>query len=310
MQERRVGLAAGRCDRELRRGLRAGGGGDDGGTVARVPAVVDRLRHLSRSSTKGTRVGVLGFVAVAAGCSGALAPGNAETDRIASVVSDAISHPRQESAAGYARAALATRAGQDGRLRVIEIEELQADERGDPFGRLVFLIHLEGSEAGWTISRPVTACYRAEFGFYGVIGGPRRMVCPPDPTPITPPSTRPTPEIAIPDGADEVVEQVLTAAAPTPRADDIRGALGAALSRTSPDTLPGRRPLPPTPQVATDGSDIGVALAEPDDHSCLLGARIDGTVLVWRPSRVQVQPGELSCEPGTALARQGMRPPH
>ena len=77
---------------------------------------------------------MLGFVAVAAGCSGALAPGNAETDRIAKVVSDAISYPRQDSAAGYARAALATRAGQAGRLRVVAIEELRADELGDPLG--------------------------------------------------------------------------------------------------------------------------------------------------------------------------------
>jgi hypothetical protein len=60
--------------------------------------------------------------------------------------------------------------------------------------------------------------------------------------------------------------------------------------------------------VATDGTNIGVALAAPDH--CLLGARIDGKVQVWRPSRVQVQPGELSCAPETALARQGMRPPH
>ena len=155
--------------------------------------------------TIGTVAGVLGFVAVAAGCSGALAPGNAETDRIAKVVSDAISYPRQDSAAGYARAALATRAGQDGRLRVVAIEELKADELGDPLGRLVFLIHLEGSEAGWTRSPPVTACYKAEFSFYGVVGGPRRMICPRDASPITPPPTQPTPEIAIPDGADAVV---------------------------------------------------------------------------------------------------------
>ena len=257
-----------------------------------------------------TLVGVLGFVAVAAGCSGRLAPGNRETDRIANVVSDAISYPRQDSAAGYARAALATRAGQDGRLRVLAIEELKAGKLGDPLGRLVFLIHLEGSEAGWTISRPVTACYKAEFSFYGVVGSPRRMVCPRDATPVTPPPTQPPPtQIAIPDGADEVVEQVLTAAAPTPRAEAVRGTLAKALGRKSPDTLPGRRPLPPTPQVATDGTNIGVALAAPD-HSCLLGARIDGKVQVWRPSRVQVQPGELSCAPETALARQRMRPPH
>jgi hypothetical protein len=91
--------------------------------------------------TIGTLAGVLGFVAVASGCSGRLAAGNAETDRIAKVVSDAISYPYKKSAARYARAALATRAGQDGRLRVVAIEELKADElqrlarSGDRHGR-------------------------------------------------------------------------------------------------------------------------------------------------------------------------------
>jgi hypothetical protein len=180
-----------------------------------------------------TLAGVLGFVAVAAGYSGVLAPGSAETDRIAEVVSSAVSYPRQESAAGYARAALATRAGQDGRLRVVAIEERKADELTDPLGRLVFLVHLE-----------------------------------------------------------------------------VRAALVEALGKAAADAATGPSHLLPAPQVATDGPDIGVALAAPDDHSCLLGARTDGKVLVWRPSRVQLQPGELTCGPGTALARQGTRPPH
>jgi hypothetical protein len=77
-----------------------------------------------------TLAGVLALAAVAAGCS--RPPRSAETDRIATVVADAISYPRQSSAAGFARAALATRAGQDGRLRVVAIEELPADEPGDP----------------------------------------------------------------------------------------------------------------------------------------------------------------------------------
>jgi hypothetical protein len=66
------------------------------------------------------------LVALAAGCSAA-PPGNAETDRIAEVVSRAISYPRQESAAGYARAALATSAGRAGTLRLVAIEELSCD---------------------------------------------------------------------------------------------------------------------------------------------------------------------------------------
>jgi hypothetical protein len=74
----------------------------------------------------GSLAGALGLVALAAGCSAA-PPGNAETDRIAEVVSRAISYPRQESAAGYARAALATSAGRAGTLRLVAIEELSCD---------------------------------------------------------------------------------------------------------------------------------------------------------------------------------------
>ena len=252
----------------------------------------------------GTLAGALGFVALAAGCSGAPPPGNAETDRIAEVVSRAISYPRQDSAAGYARAALATRAGQAGTLRLVAIEELKAGEPTDPLGRLVFLVHLERSESGFVASPAVSACYAATFHYYGAIGSPRRIACPRGATPVTPPPTQPKPEVVIPDGADEVVGQVLTDAAPVPRADDVRVALVEALGKAAPG---GQQPAP---QVATDGADIGVALAVPERRSCLLGARIDGKVQVWRPSRVQLQPGELSCDPATALARQGTRPPH
>ena len=77
-----------------------------------------------------TLAGVLALAAVVAGCS--RPPRSAETDRIATVVADAISYPRQSSAAGFARAALATRAGQDGRLRVVATEELPADDPRDP----------------------------------------------------------------------------------------------------------------------------------------------------------------------------------
>jgi hypothetical protein len=60
--------------------------------------------------------------------------------------------------------------------------------------------------------------------------------------------------------------------------------------------------------VAAQGSDVGVSVSGQD--GCLLGSRVDGEVLVWRPSRVHLQPGELSCDPATALGRMGIDPPH
>jgi hypothetical protein len=258
----------------------------------------------------GLLVGTL--TAVVAAASYSRPPGNDETDRIAKVVADAISFPRQSSAAGFARAALATRAGQDGRLQVVAVEELEADRPEDPRARLVFRVHLPADEGGWRTIPAVTACYEARFNYYGTIDSPGRMTCPRGAAAVTPPTEAPVPEVVIPTGADELVERLLTDAARTPDAAEVRAALEAGLRETAAraGTGPGAPPLPPEPQVATQGDDIGVALFEPGDRSCLLGARTGGRVAVWRPSRVQLQPGELSCDPGTALAGRGQRPPH
>ena len=156
----------------------------------------------------------------------------------------------------------------------------------------------------------MTACYEASFSSYGVIGSSRRIGCPKDAAPITPPPAEPGAGTVIPDGADELVERLLTGAPRQPRAEQVRAAVSEGLRRAAAAAPAGREGVPPPPQVAADGTDIGVALFEPDSRGCLLGARADGQVLVWRPSRVQVQPGELRCDPGTALARQGTKAPH
>jgi hypothetical protein len=197
----------------------------------------------------GTLAGVLGLAALAAGC--ARPPRSDETDGIAKVVADAISYPRQDSAAGYARAALATRAGQDGRLRVVAIEELRADQAQDPMARLVFLVHLDAEESAWTTIPAVTTCYEARFNYYGVIGSPRRIACPKDPTPITPP-TEPGPRVVIPDGADELVQRVL-AGAPRgePRAEEVSAALLEGLRKAAAGAAGGPKGVPPPQVVST-----------------------------------------------------------
>lgn len=243
-------------------------------------------------------------VLLLAGCgsAGFLAPGNEETDRIAQVVSDAIAWPRQDSAMGYARAAADTTAGHDGRLTLVEVTELEADELTDPFGELTYLIHLDGSTSGLVETDPVDACYRAEFGFYGLVGSPRRIHCPADVTPVqipAPPSSGPP--SAIPDQAVRVLRAELRRLRTSPRAAQLRADLLAALP-ADPNTRP------PAVEAAVDGTDIGVALRSDDD--CLLAARRAATVEVWSPSDVQLQPGELSCDPQTALAGSGQEAPH
>jgi hypothetical protein len=203
---------------------------------------------------------------------------------------------------GYARAAADTTAGQDGRLTVVEVTELEVDDLSDPLGELMFLVHLDGSTGGLMETDPVTACYRAEFGFYGVVSSPRPTRCPKDATGVdipAPPSS--DPPVEIPQGADRVLRVELDRQ-PTPSdaarlEADLLGALRVdAHSR------------PPEVDVAVDGADIGVAVRGEDD--CLLGTRTAGEVKVWSPSRVQLQPGELTCHPGTALAGQGQHAPH
>jgi len=238
-----------------------------------------------------------------------LAAGNRETDRIADVVTRAISSPRQETAEDLARAALATDAGQDGRLEVIEAAELEAAELGDPLARLVLRISLPGSEAGFVRTEPVTACYRAVFSYYVVEGTPRRTACPAGAVAITPPTVPPTPAVAIPAGFDDTLLAVLRDLPATPAAPEVAGAVRAAMPPPAVDPVTGLRDVPAPVEADVDGGDVGVALRG-HGRSCLLGARIAGRAAVWRPAAVQLEPGELSCDPATALAEQGTRPPH
>ncbi|MEO3780286.1 helix-turn-helix domain-containing protein [Micromonospora sp. B11E3] len=62
-------------------------------------------------------------------------------------------------------------------------------------------------------------------------------------------------------------------------------------------------------QVAAVDGVVGVALRG-SQYDCLL-ARVDGErAEVWRPSRVQLAPGELSCTADVAARGLGQRPPH
>jgi hypothetical protein len=249
---------------------------------------------------RGALLGVA-LLLLVAGCQASRAdlPGSDETDRIAQVVSDAIGYPTQDSAMDYARAAADTTAGQDGRLAVVDVEELEADDRTEPFARLTYRIHLEAQNAGWIADEPVTACYLADFGSYGLADPPERVACPAGARPVDIPPFTPEPVAEVPDGFDRVLDRALAAAVPDAVA--LHKEIGTALRRA------GRPPLPRL-DVAVDGTDAGVAVS--GEGECLLGARVDGRVEVWSPSAVQIQPGELSCDARTALGRLGQQPPH
>ena len=234
-------------------------------------------------------------LACVSGCAIGGPPRADETDHIAEIVALAIDFPRQDDATGYARAAAATSAGQDGRLAVVQVDEK----------RIVLRVHLEAYDDTTSFTffdrdePEVFACYDLEVGVSGA-SEPERRPCPAGATPVRLPP--PPPERQIPVGADAVVRSVLR---------------HPPSSHTDTDTVAavrrGLRPpiagvLAPEVRAAVDGADLGISVR--GDDGCLLGSRVDGTVLVWRPSSVQVQPGELSCDPTTALGRLGIHPPH
>jgi hypothetical protein len=124
-----------------------------------------------------------------AGCGSA---GTRDTDRQAGVLAEAISYPRQHDAAGFARAALATSLGRSGHLAILEASDLHQDSYADPGARLVIRIHVPAHEAsgfGDESSRAIDACYRVEYLLpsSALAGDPRRLDCPADAVPITPP---------------------------------------------------------------------------------------------------------------------------
>jgi hypothetical protein len=250
----------------------------------------------------------LALTAALSSCS--TATGNAETDRIATTVAQAISSPRQASAVGLVRAARVTRAGKLGQLVVIEATDVDADRIVDPLARFVFRVHLDGADKGFSSSDPITACYAARFSFYGVISTPRRLKCLPAGRAIVPAVLPAAPRAVIPADFDATLARLLGALPVTPTAAQLKARVLQGLPAPSVDPNSGRAYLAPTVATALSGSDVGVALWEPEDRGCLLGARIGGEVIVGRPSRVQLQPGEARCDGQTALTLPRLRPPH
>lgn len=254
-------------------------------------------------------LGGLTVLVALASCS--MAAGNASTDREAETMVNRLSFPRQKSADGLVRAARGTSAGtMSGNSVVVEAEELRADKIEDPFARLVFKFHHEGSQSGFISSDPITACYEAEFNFYGVIGKAHRTSCPEGAKEIVPTSIPPRAKAVIPAGFDDILKKVLKTLPAAPTAADGKALVARALPAPVLDPESGLRNLPPAFDTAVRGTDVGISLRGFSNEDCLLGARVAGKVIAGRPTRIQLQPGELTCDPQTALQLPSIRPPH
>jgi hypothetical protein len=247
--------------------------------------------------------------ALMAGCAASPA-GTRETDRQAETLAVAISWPRQSSAAGFARAALATTLGRSPHFSVLEVRDRDASKPEDPKAHLVIRIYQPGSEEGFASVDPVTACYSMDFNYYGIIGEPDRITCPDNAVAITPP---PVPRRDIPAEHDAALQSILAAQPANPTEAEVMSALQRGLPAPPVDPNTNLAGVPPQVAAKVSGGDIGVSLRAVDDSGsvqCLFGSRVKGDVRVWRPPGVLVQPGETSCDPESALAGLATRPPH
>jgi len=181
---------------------------------------------------------------------------------------------------------------------------------GDPFGALQFRATVEYGRHG----DPYVACFESEFDFWGVATGDRGtwdddaavahdIECPSDAARVPPPVDARTVHV-VPDGTEALVLEVLTNAPLAASADDI---VAQVLERM-PHPL-GEREAPFEPRVLVVEGGIGFAMGDADD--CLLVKRDSGGVVVLNVPDILLKPGELGCNPDTALRpEEQLRSPH
>lgn len=247
--------------------------------------------------TRVATVACAGLLLASCGSSGA----DEEADRQSETLADAIGYPRQPDAAGLARAALATALGKSPGFSVVRAEDLPHGKPEDPMARLVWRIHWDAFESGWTKTPEVDACYRVDFNYYGAVSEPDRVTCPDDVTPITPP---PLPKRDIPPDYAPALEATLGALPATPGEAEVRDALATGLPAPAVDPETGLAAIPPRVLVQVRGADVGVALfvhAGGDDKDCMMGSRVGGEVRVWSLNWRDLGPMEKPCTPEAAL---------
>jgi hypothetical protein len=227
-------------------------------------------------------------------------PGDEETDRQSQTLADAISYPRQENAAGFARAALATTLGKTPSFSVLEATDLPHTATTDPMAHLVWRIHREAYHGPYRDDPELNACYAVDFNYYGASSGPTRIACPAAAVPITPP---PLPKRDIPASYAPALKAVLGKLPDRLSEDDVRAAVAAGLPKPEVDPETGLANVPPQVTVVVQGADVGVALLAhtgPESKDCMLGRRVDGAVTVWSLNQRDLNM-ETPCTTRTAL---------
>src|SRR5690606_32261814 len=157
-------------------------------------------------------------------------------------------------------------------VELIGYESYRDAVHGDPFGALQFRATVGFPQSG----DPYVACFESEFDFWGVATGDggswdddtavaHDIRCPPDAARIPPPVDSRTVHV-VPEGAEEVVVEVLGDASPAASAADI---VSQVLERMPHPQ--GEREAPFEPMALVVDGNIGFAMGDADD--CLLVKR-------------------------------------
>ncbi len=195
-------------------------------------------------------------------------------------------------------------------IELIGFEPYEGAVHGEPFGALQFRVTLQPTR----YHEPYVACFESEFDFWGVateefddwsddVAVARDVDCPPDARRIPPPvDTRPI--AVVPDGTEALVVEILANAPDAASADSIVAEVTERMPQPT-----GDREVAFDAHAVVAGGDIGFAMGDADD--CLLVRRsAEGVEVLYVPS-ILLQPGELGCDPETALLPDDLlRSPH
>jgi hypothetical protein len=220
------------------------------------------------------------------------AAGNSDTDRDAATIAGKIGYPRHRSAASSARVALGFPS-----TSVLEMRDFDLPDPQAKMVSLVIRIHHDEVTDGFIDKPAITACYRMNFNYYGVMGGASRATCPGNAAAILPP---PQPIWETPGSFDDVLRKVLTDLAVDVDRDEVRNAL--VWAEVTPEKIdPKHEEDPPDPQIdyAVKGKSVGVAYLGANGQ-CLMGSRTEN-VVVWRLPSIQVP----ACTAQSAMDRVG-----
>ena len=202
----------------------------------------------------------------------------------------------------FAARAVATLTATSG-IQLIAIEPIEAAALGDTFGTLDLLVPEAQTVDDTGVARTEGPfCFRVEFGYYGAttvddVVATEQFACPADAAAVVPPPDT-TVYPVIPENAREAVRTVLAQIAEeggAPSSEQIAARIVALLAPPSSEFQSLAQP-----EVVVDAGRVGVALQDSDE--CLLVKLADDTVTDVYPPAVLLQPGELGCSAGTAIA--------